>query len=199
MPRTRSLAWSELKLGVLSIVALVIFAVTVLLVMGGKGFFWQRYSLKTRFTSVPGLKTGSPVRVAGKEVGSVDEVEFAGDQIDVTFQVNKEVGPRITTGPPATLGPVSLPGEAAVDIPPSSNRTPIPEWLRPAGKMRPAFGSDRQASRHGQITQLAGRRSRGQRTTALMTDQQLTMSCKFVATAGEVTRTIQQVAVRPAG
>ena len=40
--------------------------------MGGNGFFWQRYSLKTRFANVAGLKAGSPVRVAGKEVGSVD-------------------------------------------------------------------------------------------------------------------------------
>ena len=197
MPRTRSLAWSELKLGVLSIVALVIFAVTVLLVMGGKGFFWQRYSLKTRFTSVPGLKTGSPVRVAGKEVGSVDEVEFAGDQIDVTFQVNKEVGPRITTSSVATLGSVSLLGEAAVDITPSSNGTPIPEWgYVPSGKTAAGFADlTGQASEGiGQITQLVKDVREGKGTIGkLMTDQQLYDELhKFVATAGEVTRTIQQ-------
>ena len=135
MPRTRSLAWSELKLGVLSIVALAIFAVTVLLVLGGQGFFWQRYSLKTRFVSVPGLKAGSPVRVAGVEVGSVDDVKLTGDQIEVTFQVNKEVQDRITSSSVATLGSVSLLGEAAVDITPSSKGTPIPEWgYVPTGK-----------------------------------------------------------------
>ena len=197
MPRTRSLAWSELKLGVLSIVALVIFAVTVLLVMGGKGFFWQRYSLKTRFTSVPGLKTGSPVRVAGKEVGSVNEVEFAGDQIDVTFQVNKEVRPRITTSSVATLGSVSLLGEAAVDITPSSNGTPIPEWgYVPSGKTAAGFADlTGQASEGiGQITQLVKDVREGKGTIGkLMTDQQLYDELhKFVATAGEVTRTIQQ-------
>jgi phospholipid/cholesterol/gamma-HCH transport system substrate-binding protein len=197
MPRTRSLAWSELKLGVLSIVALVIFAVTVLLVMGGKGFFWQRYSLKTRFTSVPGLKTGSPVRVAGKEVGSVDAVEFAGDQIDVTFQVNKEVRPRITTSSVATLGSVSLLGEAAVDITPSSNGTPIPEWgYVPSGKTAAGFADlTGQASEGiGQITQLVKDVREGKGTIGkLMTDQQLYDELhKFVATAGEVTRTIQQ-------
>ena len=74
MPRTRSLAWSELKLGVLSIVALGIFATTVLMVMGGRGFFWQRYSLKARFDNVSGLNSGSPVRVAGVQVGSVSDV-----------------------------------------------------------------------------------------------------------------------------
>ena len=62
MPRTRSLAWSELKLGVLTIVALVVAAATIFSVMGSRGFFWQRYTLKTRFANVAGLKAGSPVR-----------------------------------------------------------------------------------------------------------------------------------------
>ena len=65
MPRTRSLAWTELKIGVLTIAAVVITAVTIFFLTGDRGFPWQRYSLKTRFANVPGLKAGSPVRVAG--------------------------------------------------------------------------------------------------------------------------------------
>jgi phospholipid/cholesterol/gamma-HCH transport system substrate-binding protein len=197
MPRTRSLAWSELKLGVLSIVALVIFAITVLLVMGGKGFFWQRYSLKTRFASIPGLKGGSPVRVAGVEVGSVDGVEFADDQIDVTFQVNKDVRPRITSSSVATLGSVSLLGEAAVDITPSSKGTPIPEWgYVPSGKTAAGFSDlTGQASEGiGEITKLVKDVREGKGTLGkLVTDQQLYNELqKFVATAGDVTRTIRE-------
>ena len=44
MPRTRSLAWSELKIGVLTIVAIVIAAVLIFSLTGTKGFSWQRYS-----------------------------------------------------------------------------------------------------------------------------------------------------------
>ena len=58
MPRTRSLAWSELKIGVLTIVAIVIAAVLIFSLTGTKGFFWQRYTLKTRFTNVAGLASG---------------------------------------------------------------------------------------------------------------------------------------------
>ena len=106
MPRTRSLAWSELKLGVLTIVALIVAASTIFTVMGSRGFFWQRYSLKTRFPNVAGLKAGSPVRVAGMEVGSVTDVVFSGDQVDVVFEVNKDVRPRVTTTSSAVLGSV---------------------------------------------------------------------------------------------
>src|SRR6476646_2627368 len=120
MPRTRSLAWSELKIGVVTIVAVIIAAVTIFMLTGSRGFFWQRYSLKTRFSNVAGLKPGSPVRVAGVDVGSVDDVELVGDRVDVTFEVSKAYRDRITTASKTTLGSVSLLGEAAVDISPAT-------------------------------------------------------------------------------
>src|SRR5260370_19524189 len=113
MPRTRSLAWSELKIGVLTIAALAITAVTILLLTGGRGFFWQRYKLKTRFDNIAGLKPGSPVRVAGLEVGSVAATEFAGERVDVTLEINKSQRERITTGSVANLASISLLAERA--------------------------------------------------------------------------------------
>ena len=62
MPRTRSLAWSELRIGVLTIVAIVIAAVLIFTLTGTRGFAWQRYTLKTRFNDVAGLAKGSPAR-----------------------------------------------------------------------------------------------------------------------------------------
>src|ERR1022692_675747 len=124
MPRTRSLAWSELKLGVLTIGAVFIAGFMVFTLTGDSGFWWQRYSLKTRFSDIPELKKGSPVRIAGKEVGLVTAMEFAGDQVDVTFQVNRDQRERITTGSVTKLGSISLLGESTVDITPSIKGTP---------------------------------------------------------------------------
>jgi phospholipid/cholesterol/gamma-HCH transport system substrate-binding protein len=135
MPRTRSLAWSELKVGVLTITAVIITALTIFFLTGDRGFPWQRYSLKTRFASVPGLKAGSPVRVAGLDVGTVTDTVLAGNQVEVTFEVSQEVRERITTDSVATLGSVSLLGESAVDITAAATGTPIPEWgYVPQGK-----------------------------------------------------------------
>ena len=69
MPRTRSLAWSELKIGLLTVFALATATMLIFLLSGEGGFFWQRYSLKTVFPNIAGLKPGAPVRVAGVEVG----------------------------------------------------------------------------------------------------------------------------------
>jgi phospholipid/cholesterol/gamma-HCH transport system substrate-binding protein len=139
MPRTRSLAWSELKIGFLTVFALVMATLLIFLLSGEGGFFWQRYSLKTVFPNVAGLKAGAPVRVAGVEVGSVTDVELVGDRVEVVMQIARDMQPRVTDTSVASLGSVSLLGEAAVDITPSIEGTPIPEWgYVPAG---PAVGS----------------------------------------------------------
>jgi phospholipid/cholesterol/gamma-HCH transport system substrate-binding protein len=128
MPRTRSLAWAELKIGLLTLAALIMATVLIFLLSGEGGFFWQRYSLKTVFPNVAGLKSGAPVRVAGVEVGSVTEVELVGDRVEVVMELSREMQPRVTNTSIASLGSVSLLGEAAVDITASSQGEPIPEW-----------------------------------------------------------------------
>ena len=128
MPRTRSLAWAELKIGIVSVIALALAGTMIFLLSGASGFSWQRYSLKTVFDNIAGLNEGSPVRVAGVEAGTVTAIDFIGDRVEVTFELSDRMRPRVTTGSMAALGSVSLLGESAVDITASTAGTPIPEW-----------------------------------------------------------------------
>ena len=185
MPRTRSLAWSELKVGLLTMSAIVIAAVLVFSLSAGKGFFWQRYALKTRFTNVAGLADGSPVRVAGVQVGAVKRIEFAGDQVDVIFEVNKNIRERITDKSLATLGSISLLGSSAVDISPETSGTPVEEYgYVKSAKSGPVRGRRRTGDRHHR--QLTGAiRTCGRARTAgkLLTDERLYAELnQFVAT-----------------
>ena len=127
MPRTRSLALAELKIGIIAVFALVM-AALIIFAVGGGGFWWQRYSLKTVFPNVAGLKQGSPVRLAGVEVGSVEDVAFVGTGVEVIFTVNKDMQRLVTTDSTAMIGSVSLLGEGSVDLTPAETGTPIPEW-----------------------------------------------------------------------
>jgi phospholipid/cholesterol/gamma-HCH transport system substrate-binding protein len=147
MPRTRSLAWAELKIGLVSIFAIVMASILIFLVTGSGGFFWQRYSLKTIFPNIAGLKTGAPVRLAGVEIGSVSELKFVGNRVEVVLQIRKEHQPRITDQSVASLGSVSLLGEASVDLTASSTGTPVGEW----GYVR----SGRAVGTVGDVTQQA--------------------------------------------
>jgi phospholipid/cholesterol/gamma-HCH transport system substrate-binding protein len=125
MPRTRSLAWSELKIGIIAVVAMVLAAMIIVAVGGQAGFFWQQYELRTKFADVQGLKAGAVVWVAGVEVGKVDAIEFAGAEVEVVLNVKKEMQPRITTESRASIGSLSLLGEPIIEISPASQGTPL--------------------------------------------------------------------------
>ena len=140
MPRTRSLAWSELKIGIVSATAIVLAVVFIFAVGGQAGFFWQQYHLKTRFADVQGLKAGAVIRVAGVEVGKVDEITFSGSEVEVKLAVKKEMQPRITTESRASIGSLSLLGEPVIDISPASSGTPLKDGdtlpsVRPKGQL----------------------------------------------------------------
>lgn len=128
MPRTHSLAWAELKFGIISVFALVMAGLLIFAVGGGGGMPWQNYSLKARFGNVAGLMAGSPVRVAGVQVGTVDQVILGGTGVEVWFDVKDEFRPLVTDRSIAVLGTISLLGEGAVDISAGLGGTPIPEW-----------------------------------------------------------------------
>ena len=124
MPRTRSLAWAELKIGIVAVAAMILAVMIIVAVGGQAGFFWQQYTLKTRFANVQGLKSGAVVRVAGVEVGKVDDIQFSGSEVEVTLSVKKDMQSRITDQSRASIGSLSLLGEPIIDISPSSSGTP---------------------------------------------------------------------------
>jgi phospholipid/cholesterol/gamma-HCH transport system substrate-binding protein len=125
MPRTRSLAWSELKIGIVAILALVLLVVLVLAVGGEGGYFWQRYPLKARFSDVQGLKAGAVVRLAGKEIGTVRTVEFSGAEVEVGFELLEDVRPIVTSNTTAAIGSLSLLGEPIIDLRTAPGGTPL--------------------------------------------------------------------------
>jgi phospholipid/cholesterol/gamma-HCH transport system substrate-binding protein len=197
MPRTRSLAWAELKIGVISLVAVALTVLMIFQVSGEGGLFWQRYNLKTVFTEIPGLKEGAPVRVAGAEVGSVTSLEFVGDKVEVTMQLAREHQPRITDRSRAALGSVSLLGEASVDITASSGGTPIPEWgYVPSGRPVGSLSDVATQATRGleEATRLIAGIREGRGTIGrLFTDEQLYREVnRFVDAAEDVARNLSE-------
>lgn len=128
MPRTRSLAWSQLKVGIIAVVAIVLATMMLFAVGGESGLFSTRYHLKTRFPNVIGIKTGAVVRLAGVEVGQVDAVQFAERDVEVVLRLRADVRERITDRSRAQIGSVSLLGEGAIDITAAPDGRPLTEW-----------------------------------------------------------------------
>ena len=192
MPRTRSLKWSELKIGIMAVVALVIAAALILALGGEGGFFWQRYSLKVKFSNAGGVQRGSPVRVSGVTVGAVTDIQFLGSDVDMVLELREDMQERVRTTSRATIGSVSLLGEGAVDINATTTGQPIPEWGYVPSDAPPAQLADVTAQANKGITELTGliqdlRAGKGT-VGKLMTDEQLYADLQqFTAAAREVT------------
>ncbi|HTL03443.1 MAG TPA: MlaD family protein [Vicinamibacterales bacterium] len=197
MPRTRSLKWSELKIGIMAVAAVLIAGTLILTLSGTAGMFWQRYHLKVRFANAGGVNQGSIVRVAGLKVGSVTDIQFVGSEIEMTLELRKENQQRVRTTSLATIGSMSLLGEGAVDITATSGGQPIPDWGYVKAGPPVAALSDVTAQASAGITDLNAvlheiRLGKGT-VGKLMTDEQLYKEMtQFTAAAREVTQGLQQ-------
>jgi phospholipid/cholesterol/gamma-HCH transport system substrate-binding protein len=120
-------AWSQLKVGIAGVLALLLVVIMVLAIGGGTGFWWQRYTLKARFNDVQGLQPGALVRLSGKQVGMVESVEFVGPQVEVVFEVVEDVRALITTESIAEITSLGLLGDPMLSIATRPGGTPLPE------------------------------------------------------------------------
>jgi phospholipid/cholesterol/gamma-HCH transport system substrate-binding protein len=139
--KSRALTWTELRVGVVVILSLLMLAFTILYIGGGGGSpLAPKYEIHALMTDVNGLKAGAPVRLGGVEVGTVTRVGFSEKfpgQVEVTLKIEREVQDRITSASRITLGSLGLLGEKAVDIAPGPGGTPIAD-----GGYVPAAGDD---------------------------------------------------------
>lgn len=195
MPRTRSLAWSELKVGIAGIVALLLLVVAIVAVGGEGGYFWQRYPLRARFDNVQGLKAGAVVRLSGKEIGTVKAVEFSGSAIDVRFEVLDDVKPLITTESVAEIGSLSLLGEPIVEIRAGTGGAPLNanDYVKTTTAKGFADLSAQASTGIDQLNQLITDVRGGRGTLGkIVTDDALYNEMQaFVASAANVTKSLE--------
>lgn len=125
----KALTWTELRVGAVTLLSLLVLGVTILYVGAGGSPLQPRYELRALMSDVNGLKPGAPVRVGGVEVGAVTAVDFGDERarglVEVSMKIDHRVKDRVTTESQATLGSLGLLGEKAVDITSSPRGTPL--------------------------------------------------------------------------
>lgn len=104
----------ETRLGVFFALAVIAGAI-VLELAGGFDFFKRGLILKARFPSIQELKIGDPVKMAGKEIGRVEDIQFAEDRLLVTMKIVDRTA-TIRTDSKATIRFSGLLGQNYVAI-----------------------------------------------------------------------------------
>lgn len=122
MPARKQITWAELRVGLFVLAALAIVATFVFYVTGEGELFARRVSFRTYLPDVAGLKAGAPVRLAGVEVGTVQQVglsEFREDpdrNTQVFFRVQEQFHDDIRADSEAFITTEGLLGESVLEI-----------------------------------------------------------------------------------
>jgi phospholipid/cholesterol/gamma-HCH transport system substrate-binding protein len=126
----------EATVGALVLVGLLLF-IGGTMWLGGKRFS-TRPTVAVQFADAGTLKRGSPVRVSGVQLGSVDDIEFQGyGKVLVHLDLEEPVSPRRDAA--AELASVGLVGDAVINFIPGTAPEPLPEDAVIIGTTAPGF------------------------------------------------------------
>jgi phospholipid/cholesterol/gamma-HCH transport system substrate-binding protein len=127
MPRSGA---RDLGVGMVVLAALVLFALGVLAISKESRMFVPKNAYWTRFDNTSGLVAGSPVRLVGVQIGTVDDITFPTDltetRIKVTFKIDRAFAPRIRAGTVAYLKSLSyLSQDKYIELTPGDPAQPV--------------------------------------------------------------------------
>ncbi|MEO7659126.1 MAG: MlaD family protein [Pyrinomonadaceae bacterium] len=135
MPRSKQkLTFSELRVGIFMLSALVITAFLILNSTGSFNPFEKKIRLKVRFEAADGLHAGADVQLAGVSVGKVEDVRFLppdspdSERIEATLSIveeldNKPISELIRTDSRAQLVATSVLGnDKIINISPGTSK-----------------------------------------------------------------------------
>lgn len=114
---------AEIKVGLFVIIACIILAYMTLKVTSGVFMPRDTYEVDVFFDNVTGLKTNSPVEIAGIEVGLVQAIQLDENRARVTLLL--EPGVTIKADAAATIRTRGVLGDKFVEIDPGTDAFPV--------------------------------------------------------------------------
>ena len=140
MPQKKTQSLSGLRVGLLVLASIISLILVIFAVSGDIKLFGSRTIVKTYMSSVDGLRKGAEVRLSGKEIGSVSEINFssaipseagAANNLEIVMEISgtldgKPAIERIRSDSLAVLKGAGVLGDNVIDITPGTvNGTPI--------------------------------------------------------------------------
>jgi phospholipid/cholesterol/gamma-HCH transport system substrate-binding protein len=144
MPQYERVRWAQLRVGIMVIVSLALFAIGVFFISGQRGFFTRHYTLRAYFSGAGDLREGAQVRLAGISVGSIANIGISPftdkkRAVEVDLKIPRTYQNQIREDSVASVETVGLLGDSYVDI---SRGTPGQEVIPDGGAVRTAEKAD---------------------------------------------------------
>src|SRR5580704_2046232 len=100
MASPQKVKWSQLKVGIVAIIAMVIVAVLSFLLTGKTGLFQRTAILRTYLSDSAGMAVGATVRLNGIPIGSIEQIRLSGERakgriVEISMLVKQDYLPQI--------------------------------------------------------------------------------------------------------
>jgi phospholipid/cholesterol/gamma-HCH transport system substrate-binding protein len=116
----QQLRWSNLKVGIVLMIGLIIFVFIVSIVGTEQNIFTSTYSVKLFVTNVHGLVNGAMVTLGGLKVGYVTDLRFetrdSVNGVEVTATILSKYQSSITSSTMAQIKTIGLLGDKYIDL-----------------------------------------------------------------------------------
>ncbi|WP_263374394.1 MlaD family protein [Granulicella aggregans] len=124
MPSQQEVRWSQLKVGVIVLIAVVILTTLLFLITSssGLGVFSHKLTITTYFENSAALKVGAPVNLQGVTIGTVKAVNVVTDPqrhltpVEVTMKIDGKYQKGLHKDSKAALSTLGVLGDTVVDI-----------------------------------------------------------------------------------
>jgi phospholipid/cholesterol/gamma-HCH transport system substrate-binding protein len=130
----------ETRLGVFFALALI--ALFILMeVAGGLNVLKETIPVGARFTNIKDLKEGDPVKMAGVQIGAVESIGFADNQVLVTMKIHADDAPAVKTDSVASIQFMGLMGQNYVAVEFGAAGVPIQSGAELETREQPDIGA----------------------------------------------------------
>ncbi|KAA6461768.1 MCE family protein [Acidobacteria bacterium AB60] len=121
MPSRKEIQWSQLKVGILVLVAVAVLIGLVFLMSGSTGgLFTRKLTLRSYFQNASGLKGGAPVSLEGVTIGNVTRIRVVPSRnptpVEVTMQVGEKAAVGLHADSTTSITSAGVLGDSYVDI-----------------------------------------------------------------------------------
>ncbi|MGC2109527.1 MAG: MlaD family protein [Candidatus Korobacteraceae bacterium] len=122
MPSEKQVRWSELRVGITVLVALITLAFLIFLMTGTTGLFTKKLLVRCYVDNAGGLRQGAPVRLEGVDIGNVTGIRVVPDPqrlaapVEIMMKITSKYADTMSTACQVELTTAGVLGEVFVDL-----------------------------------------------------------------------------------